>query len=312
MAELRGSAPTPRARIRSVRVARLAGRQGGVAGREQLLECGLSGTLLSRWVAEGRLHRVHPGVYAVGHSVLGIRARLMAALLYAGPSSVLSHQTAAWHWRLIDAEPQRIHVSTANDTRSLTEIRVHRPRSIESETHNGLAVTTVPRTLLDLAATMTFAELRRALAEADNLNRLDPTAIRAQLGRGRTGASALRQALSIHWPELAQTRSVLEEQFLALVEDAGLHRPEVNPRLEGFIVDALWRAERVVAELDGQETHAKPAAVERDRQRDLALRAAGFEVRRYTWQQVTRHPDAVVADLRAAIEQGGSGPAADP
>ena len=312
MAEVCGCAPAPRARIHSVQVARLAERQSGVASRQQLLRCGLSGTVLSKWVAEGRLHRVHPGVYAVGHPVLGIRARLVAALLYTGPGAVLSHQTAAWHWRLIDVEPRRIHVSTANHTRSLTEIRVHRPRSIDSATHDGLAVTTVPRTLLDLAACLRFSLLRRALAEADHLNLLDPVGVRAQLGRGRAGASALRHALSLHCPELAQTRSVLEARFLALVQEAGLRTPEVNSPLQGFLVDALWRAERGVVEVDGHESHAKPAALERDRQRDLELRSGGFDVRRYTWQQVTRDPDAVVADLRAALERGQSAEIADP
>jgi very-short-patch-repair endonuclease len=244
--------------------------------------------------------------------VLGIRGRLVGALLYAGPGAALSHQTSAWHWRLIDVEPRRIHVSTTNHTRSLAEIRVHRPRNIESELHDGLSVTTVPRTLLDLAASLSFSDLRRALAEADHLNLLDPAQVHAQLGRGRPGASALRKALSLHCPELAQTRSVLEEQFLTLVERAGLRIPEVNPRLEGFVVDALWRTERVVVELDGHASHAKPAAVERDRRRDLLLRTAGFAVRRYTWRQVTREPHVVVADLRAAIERRRPDGGADP
>lgn len=161
--------------------------------------------------------------------------------------------------------------------------------------HDGLAVTTVPRTLRDLAACLPFSVLRRALAEADYLNLLDPLAIRAQLGQGRAGASTLREALSLHCPELAQTRSLLEECFLTLVQQAGLPGPEVNPRVAGIMVDALWRAERVVVELDGHESHAKLAALERDRQRDLELRSGGFDVRRYTWQQVTRDPDAVVA-----------------
>jgi Transcriptional regulator, AbiEi antitoxin/Protein of unknown function (DUF559) len=301
MAELRGSAPTPRARIHSVRVARVAERQDGVVGREQLLRLGLSGTTISRWVREGRLHRVHPGVYAVGHRLLGIRGRLNAALLYAGPRVALSHQTGAWYWGLIDATPQRIHVSTTDHIRSLPEIRVHRPRLVDAELHDGLAVTTVPRTLLDLAATLPFADLRRALAEADHLNVLDTIAVAAQLGRGRPGASALRKALRLHCPELAQTRSVLEERFLALIERSDLPLPEVNPRLHGFIVDALWRNEKVVVELDGHAAHAKPAAIERDRRRDLVLRKAGFSVRRYTWRQVTQTPEAVLADVRAAF-----------
>jgi Protein of unknown function (DUF559)/Transcriptional regulator, AbiEi antitoxin len=312
MPELPGSAPEGWAQIHSVRMAGLAERQGGVAGREQLLRLGLSGTTISRWVVDGRLHRVHPGVYAVGHPVLGIRARLIAALLYAGAGAVLSHQTAAWHWRLLDVAPKRIHICTTSQVRSLAEIRIHHPRLIERATHDHLPVTTVARTLLDLAATMAFADLRRALAEADHLDLLDPAAVEAQLGRGRRGASALRKAFGLHWPDLAETRSVLEDRFLALVEDAGLPRPEVNPRVEGFIVDALWRNEKVVVELDGHAAHAKPAAIERDRRRDLVLRTAGFAVRRYTWEQVTRTPEAVLADVRATIAARRSGRRDDP
>ena len=226
MAEVCGSAPTPRARIHSVQVARLAERQGGVAGRAAAVAVRGQRDGRSRGGSrKGGCIAFTPASMPSAIRCWAYAARLVAALLYAGPGSVLSHQTAAWHWRLIDAEPRRIHVSTANHTRSLTEIRVHRPRSIESETHDGLAVTTVPRTLLDLAACLPYPTLRRALAEADHLNLLDPADVRAQLGRGRAGASALRKALSLHCPELAQTRSVLEERFLALVEEARLRLP---------------------------------------------------------------------------------------
>ena len=134
----------------------------------------------------------------------------------------------------------------------------------------------------------------------------EPSSARADRERPRSAAHSPFTA------ELAQTRSVLEERFLALVQEAVLRSPEVNPRLQGFLVDALWRAERVVVELDGHESHAKPAALERDRQRDLELRSAGFDVRRYTWQQVTQDPEAVVADLRTALERGRSTEIADP
>jgi hypothetical protein len=174
-----------------------------------------------------------PRRYAVGHSVVGIR----------GASSQARRRT----------QPPDRRVALAADRRgATTDPRQHQqprslphsnpsapPAQLESEMDDGLAVTTVPRTLRDLAACLPFSILRRALAEADYLNVLDPLAIRAQLGQGRAGASTLRKALSLHRPELAQTRSLLEECFLTLVQQAGLPAPEVNPRVAGFMVDAL-------------------------------------------------------------------------
>jgi very-short-patch-repair endonuclease len=105
---------------------------------------------------------------------------------------------------------------------------------------------------------------------------------------------------------LARTLSVLEERFLSLCERSGIPPPEVNPKVAGLMVDALWRRARVVVELDGHAAHTGAPAMERDRGRDLRLRAAGYEVLRYTWHQVTREPQAVVADLRAALERARS------
>ena len=162
-------------------------------------------------------------------------------------------------------------------------------------------MTPVPRTLLDLAATVDFPLLRRALAEADHRNLLDPAAVQAECGHGRRGSRALRHALTIHLPELARARNDFEIEFLLLVERAGLPMPEPNAVVEGFEVDALWRVERLVVELDGHATHANPVANEEDRHRELVLRRAGYRICRYTWQQITRRPDAVARDLRLQL-----------
>src|SRR2546421_122210 len=92
-------------------VSALARRQHGVVSRSQLEACRLSVGAISRWVAAGRLHRIHPGIYSVGHAAVPLPGRMIAALLYAGPGAALSHTTAAWLWSLIDAEPTRIHVT---------------------------------------------------------------------------------------------------------------------------------------------------------------------------------------------------------
>ena len=180
---------------------------------------------------------------------------------------------------------------------------LHRPRRIERVPHRGLPVTTVERTLLDLAAVVSPAKLRRTLAEADYRRLLDVPAVEALLSRGRPGAAALRAALAEHMPHLARTRSELEQRFLLLCRTGGIPLPEVNVLVEGFLVDALWREPRVAVELDGHTAHATPAAIERDRRRDLALRAAGFVVLRYTWRQVTREAAAVRDDLSVALRR---------
>jgi predicted transcriptional regulator of viral defense system len=308
MAELVRSGTAPRTQSASVRIGRVAERQWGVVSRAQLLRCGLSPAGIKRRIADERLHPVHPGVYAVGHRALSAEGRLAAALLHAGPGAALSHLTAAWWWQLLSREPSRIHVSTCRRVSSLQAVFVHHPRHLERTSHRGLPVTTVPRTLLDCASMLPPPALRRALSEALYLRIATPSAIAAQLRRGHRGSAPLRAALTRHTPQLARTLSVLEERFLALCEQFEIPDPEVNGKVGGLMVDALWRAQRVVVELDGHAAHANPAAVERDRRRELALRGAGYYVLRYTWQQVTEHPDEVAADLRALLRGRGLTP----
>jgi hypothetical protein len=240
-------------------------------------------------------------VFAVGHRAIGTIGRLHAALLYAGDVSALSHQTAGWCHGAIFVTPQTVHLSEPGERRAVPGLRIHHPRRVRFEVVNGLRVTPIPRTLLDLAWVLDFTDLRRALAEVDHRGKLDQARIYAQLGRGRPGSTALREAMARHLPELAATFSKLEEQFLALIDEAELPLPEVNAKVEGMTVDCLWRSERLVVELDGHETHARPAAIETDRQREMRLRKAGFRVIRYTWQQVTRTPELIIADLRAEL-----------
>jgi hypothetical protein len=301
MAKLTRIASTPRKQSASLCIAYLAERQWGVISRTQALGCGLSNTGIWRWMKEGRLHRLHPGIYMVGHRRLGIQGRLVAALLHAGNGAALSHTTAAWWWGLLAAVPRRLHVSAPGRTRSFRELCVHHPRRVDAVRHRGFPVTTVARTLLDISATLSFGDLRRALAEADHRRFLDPGAVREVIGHGRPGSGSLRRALASHNPRLAKTLSVLEERFLALCETADIPQPEVNARVGGLMVDALWQDERVIAELDGHASHRTVAAIERDRDRELILRATGYRVLRYTWQQVTARPELVVVDLRREL-----------
>jgi hypothetical protein len=251
----------------------------------------------------GRLYRLYCGVYAVGHRALSVEGRLAAALFYAGPGAMLSHVTAAWWWELWGTEPRWIHVSAARRRSPVDGVRIHLPRQLEATRHRRLPVTTVARTLLDLAGSVPLADLRKALAEAEYRGLVDLERVDAEAGRGRRGSAALRAALARHRPQLAHTLSPLEDRFVDFCDAERIPLPEVNRKVAGLMVDALWPAERLVVELDGRAAHGSPAAVERDRRRDLTLRAAGYVVLRYAWGQITEQPRLVAADLRSALAQ---------
>jgi predicted transcriptional regulator of viral defense system len=301
VALLRPNAPAQRGKLDTDALAALAARQFGVVSRAQLDSAGVSDSAISRWVAARRLHRIHPGVYAIGYASLSLEARLFAALLYGGDQAVFSHTTVAWIWSLIDTEPTRIHLTVPGRRRSLPEVRVHRTREMDGVAYRGQPVTSVPRTLLDIASVLSFRQLRRALAEADYRGLLDDAGIADALGRGHRGSRALRQALSAHLPELAETLSPLEERFLEFCETAQIPLPEVNGKVSRMRIDALWRECGVAVEVDGGAGHTGLAAIKRDRQREMALRANGFQVVRYTWEQVTGQSDEVAADLRRLL-----------
>jgi very-short-patch-repair endonuclease len=257
-------------------------------------------TTISAWVDDGYLHPRYPRVYAVGHSAGPIEADLAAALLYAGPGAMLSHQTAAWWWELTDRRPKAIHVSTPRRCRSQPGVTVHARRRIDRDWHNGLTVTTLPQTLLDCAAHSPLEDIRYFLAEADYHWRIDLAEVAAIAGRGKAGSRRLRWAVEVHWPELARTDSPAEREFLFLVEAGGLPRPEVNVRICGVKVDAYWPEYGVAVEIDGAQGHSTERQVARDHGRDLTLRGAGITVRRYARRQVRWEGPSVLADLRAA------------
>ena len=301
MPEVVQSATTPRSRNAKARLGELADRQWGVVNRRQLEEIGLTPGGVTRWIQDGRLHRVYRGVYAVGRPALGVEGRLAAALFYAGPGAALSHVTAGYWLGLVKAVPQRIHVVARRRSLTLPGVRVHRRAGRNRILHRRLPVTSPAQTLLDIAKIVSFTELRRALAEAEYLRLVSLDEVAAALGRGRPGSTALRAALDIHRPQLAHTRSALEESFFLLCERGSLLLPELNVWVAGHLVDAVWFEQRVVVELDGHAAHDTRAAMEEDRGRDLDLRVAGYTVLRYTWQQVTHEPELVVADLRRLI-----------
>jgi predicted transcriptional regulator of viral defense system len=159
-------------------VAVLAARQWGVVSAAQLRALGLDKDAVLRRVRAGRLHRLHRGVFAVGHTVLKREGRWIAAVLACGEGAILSHRSAAAHWGLLQTEATRTDVTIPHARAGDATIRLHRSRSLiarDTDTHEGIPITSVARTLLDLAATVRPDRLERALAQAQRLQLYDHT-----------------------------------------------------------------------------------------------------------------------------------------
>jgi very-short-patch-repair endonuclease len=284
----------------------LAARQWGVVARGELLDAGLSRKIVANRVRSGHLLRLHPGVYAVGHARLRREGRWLAAVLAVGPGAVLSHRDAAGLHDLRPANHRLIDVTATTDRRSTARIRIHRTRSLVAQditTVHGIPVTTVARTLVDLAGTVPRDHLTRAVKEAERRRNFDLKAVEATLARTRgrrgPGHRALREAIAEYVAlGLSASLSPLEDAFLRLTRDAGLPRPATNAHIEGFQVDAVWHAPRIAVELDSWQHHHDRHAFERDRERDATLTAAGWRVVRFTYRQVTSRPDSVIETLR--------------
>jgi very-short-patch-repair endonuclease len=250
----------------------------GITTREQLLNAGLSSQTIQRWIADGRLIRVYQGVYALGHLPPSPHAKTMAALLACGPTAVLSHRSAAKLWGLIRYDgPIEV---TAHNTRRRPGIIVHRHRLTDHDiTHHwGIPVTTPARTLTDLAHVLAPDTLTRAINDARLRNLLNLDDLPAKLRKDQTARP---------------TRSTFEDTFLRFLDRHHLPRPEVNAHVAGYEVDMLWRPQRLIAELDGYNTHEH--RFEQDREKDADLLTHGFRVVRVTWDRLT-HQTAKEAD----------------
>lgn len=286
----------------------VAWRQHGVVSSAQLRALGIGRGAIDWRVRHGALHPLSRGVYAVGHARLTLRGRYWAALLACGGpgAAVLSHRSAAAVWDLLPSPAGRHDVTTLRRGASSAAVRVHRTRSMRPAdvTHDdGLPITTVTRTLIDLADVLTLHRLTRVCHRAEVLRVLDAKMIVTRLdelpGRRRRALRAALDTLSHADPH--HTRSELEERFLALIAKFGLPQPRVNSRVEGHEVDFFWPNDGLIVETDGLAAHGTPTAFEHDRRRDAELQLAGYRVVRFTWRQIAGEPDAVARTLRALL-----------
>ncbi len=284
-------------------MAELATKQHGVVSARQLRDLGVSDSAIGREVDAGRLHPLHRGVYAVGHRVLPDRGRCLAAVLASGSSAVLSHRSAGWLWGLTTSLPSPVDVTAPTGRHRHARIRLHRARNLRPEdldTRDGISVTAVPRTMLDLAVALSPPRIDRLFERADQLELLDLSGIADLLERtrGHRGRRKLRTAAQSYRSEPRFTRSALERRFLELVERSGLPMPLVNLNVVGHEVDMFWPEHRFAVELDGFEHHRTRAAFERDRVRQEDLKLAGIDSIRITARRVREEPDTVMSRLR--------------
>jgi very-short-patch-repair endonuclease len=299
----------PGSRGKEEAIARIATAQSGSITNDQLTRAGLRHSGIGRRSDNGSLHRIYRGVYVVGHEALAPLARETAALLACGDGAVISHSSAAVLWRLVadGRAAADVHVTViGRKCRSRPGLRAHRAAHLDPldlRRINGLPVTSAACTLRDLAATGS-PDLERAFGEAhvQGLLRAGELEMAVERWGPRAGIGAIRALMSDHASGF--TRSGGERALRRLIRAARLPEPRFNVPFHRYELDALWQNHRLVVEVDGFGPHGHRAAFERDRRKDMALVAAGYDVIRVSWRQLNEEPLAVVGAIAAALGRG--------
>ena len=288
-----------------LRISRLALHQHGLVTRRQLIDAGLASSTIDDRVTVGRLHRIHRGVYAVGHANIGFHGRALASVLAVGPDAVVTGRWAARLWQVSRFGVGRPEVLVPRQVRGLPGIDSTFTRQLpdtDATVLDDVPIVTLPRLLLELAVDMGEQQLANVMHEASYRRGLDVTAVEELATRfpNRRGTTRLRMALGLHVVGSRGTFSHLEDSFLELLDGAGVEPPETNvPVQDGrgeLIVDCLWRSARVVAEVDG-EHHGRARSRRTDARRDARLPASGFIVVRVPAGSLHRG----VSEVRAAL-----------
>lgn len=289
------------------------GRQHGIVSRSQLLQLGFSSRAIERRKAAGELVAVHPGVYRAAVAPMTETQRLWAALAAAGDEAVISHRAAAQLWCLRGVSSEVPEISVIHERPRLVGCHVHRMQSLSPpdvvRRDDGLPITSVARTILDLGAVVHPNQVGRAAIDALNRrlvgwHQLAEVLVR-EGGRGRAGTAPLRRFMAREEPGVAALESELEVRFWELVRAHRLREP-----VRQFVVRCGDRTYRIdfaypdlllAVEVDGVAWHGTAADRRRDRQRVRALEALGWTVLRFSWEDLVRRPELVVARINEAL-----------
>jgi hypothetical protein len=275
-------------------IAALAAPQHGVVSRQQLLATGVTRRQIAARLRAGRLHRMYAGAYAVGHRSRTPEAVWAAAVLACREGATLSHRSAAALWRL--ARDGALPAVTTSRGLRTPGIEHHRATLAQRDrtVHRGIPVTSVARTLADLAHVLDDDRLEQAVRDAQFAGRWEEDAIRDALTRRPS------TRLAAYLGDIAPMQTRLEHRFLRLCDRHRIPRPLTQhghrPRL-----DFVWPQHRVVVEVDGWEAHRTRVAFQRDRATTNALLLDGFLVLRFTWEDVNRRPELVATQVRRAL-----------
>jgi hypothetical protein len=289
----------------SRRVARIAARQHGVVTYQQLVDCGMSRQRIRTEIAAGRLILRHSDVYAVGHMPWRRESRWMAGVLALGAGAALSHRAAGAHWGILRGSvPTELTVPTHAGRAHRDGLLVHRSLILPGhvEVRDGIPVTTLLRTILDLAAVLDVGALARAFEQAQVIHHLDPLPLMVEVEcrRGYRGNAKLRSLLA-GAVDPAAVRSVLELRFLQLCEEFGIPRPLVNEPIGAWTPDFWWPEHGLVVETDSAAFHSSLAARRRDPLKDEAFATLGLTLLRLRWRDVVEAPAATAATVLAHL-----------
>jgi very-short-patch-repair endonuclease len=287
------------------RVFDLARRQHWAITTSQLLATGLTPAAIRHGVAAGRLHPVHRGVFAVGRPDLTREGRWMAAVLSAGPGAGLAQVSAVLNWAIDDRAEGLPHVvvPASGGRRRRPGVVVHRSRTLTADdivVRDGIPVTTLPRTLWDLAGLPpSRARLRPAVRQAVRLHGLDIARLLSELdGRPDARSARLLRVLALWVPRTEVTESELEARFLALCARARIPAPDLQRRFGNRRADFVWHDCRLIVETDGA-SHLGLVALGEDRAKDRDLQMRGYAVIRFTWADVVNRPAQTAREIRA-------------
>jgi hypothetical protein len=288
-------------------VAALAGRQHGMVARWQLLKLGMTETMVKTRLRHGGLHRLHRGVFADGHRAITFESRWMAAVLAFGPTAVLSHRSAGQLWGLVPRSRIVPEVTRTGRAGNRPRLVVHQSALPADEIARvrGIPVTSVPRTMFDLAGTLGERDVERAWNEMEVRGHRDRHSVPTLLERypGRRGSLVLARLADRKLLRVGITRNDFEEAFLAFVDAYGLPRMNADVALRGrfYEIDCFWEDLRVAIELDGGGAHGTKGAFEKDRERDRILTSEGFTASRVTWRHLADTPAELAHDLRKIL-----------
>jgi predicted transcriptional regulator of viral defense system len=279
-------------------LARIASAAHGLVTRSELLRVGVTDDEIRWRLRSGGLIRVHRGVYRVGHRAPSVEATYLAAVLAAGEGALLCGRAAAHLLALVKGTAPIPEV-VARTQRRIEGVRTHRARSLDARdatTVRGIPVTTVPRTLVDIASVLSFEALARACHEAGVRYATTPKAVEAVLARrpNNPGAKKLRRVMR---GDVHVTLSKLEARFLELLRAEGLPLPITNRPAGGRRVDCRWPEQRLTVELDSYRFHNSRHSWEQDRRREREARARGDDFRRYTYGDVLEQPQVMLHEL---------------